>query len=210
MKHVPHLYLPPPWIDSELIPDENQSRHLARVLRIVPGSSVTYTDGAGKIGDGIWDGTLVQRGDEQSRGRPSELSMAVAPPASKDRVRFIVEKLAELGVQSLDWLETRHGNRKTPSPAKQGSWAISALEQSRGAWLLSIGSDLASWSMLEFPLAVCQPGGGEGCAKVKTLAVGPEGGFEPDEIPEAAQLVDLGETILRVETAAIVAATKFR
>lgn len=38
-----------------------------------------------------------------------------------------------------------------------------------------------------------------------TLLIGPEGGFSPDEIP-SSEAISLGETILRVETAAIVGA----
>jgi 16S rRNA U1498 N3-methylase RsmE len=40
------------------------------------------------------------------------------------------------------------------------------------------------------------------------LAIGPEGGFEEGEIPDAARLWDLGPNVLRVETAALVAAAR--
>ena len=38
------------------------------------------------------------------------------------------------------------------------------------------------------------------------VAVGPEGGWAPGELPERAPLVSLAATVLRVETAAIAAA----
>jgi 16S rRNA U1498 N3-methylase RsmE len=208
VKHVPHLYLPGPWPEPELTPADSQLRHLTKVLRMDRGAAVTYTDGTGIVGDGIWDGRAVLRGDEAAVPRASDLAMAVAPPASKDRARFVVEKLAELGVRSLLWLETRHGSGRVPS--KQESWAVSALEQSRGAWMIELGSELSEWSDLTRPLAVCQRGGGQGSVTFKTVAVGPEGGLVISEIPEDAELVGLGETILRVETASVVAAARFR
>lgn len=182
---------------------------MRRVLKIDHGADVTYTDGVGEFGHGRWSGSSVTRGDEESRGRPGNLVLAVAPPANRDRVRFVVEKLAEVGVDSLLWLATRHGSGRVPSLQRQRGWAISALEQSRGSWLMALGEDLVGWADLERPLAVCVPGESGSDAKFRTLAIGPEGGFDPDEIPEDAQRVGLGETILRVETAALAAAVKF-
>jgi RsmE family RNA methyltransferase len=40
------------------------------------------------------------------------------------------------------------------------------------------------------------------------VVIGPEGGWSADEIPEEAVRYDLGETVLRVETAALVAAAR--
>ena len=42
------------------------------------------------------------------------------------------------------------------------------------------------------------------------LCVGPEGGFDPGEIPVGAARLHLGETLLRVETAAIVGVALLR
>ncbi|HUF95502.1 MAG TPA: 16S rRNA (uracil(1498)-N(3))-methyltransferase [Acidimicrobiia bacterium] len=209
MKHVPHLYLPGPWREPALEATGEQVAHMRRVLRIDDGSEVTYTDGVGEFGHGKWSGNSVIRGDEESRRRPGNLVLAVAPPANRDRVRFVVEKLAEVGVESLLWLATRHGTGRVPSLQKQRGWAISALEQSRGFWLMALGEDLVGWADLERPLAACLPGEPGSEASFRTLAIGPEGGFDPGEIPKDARGVGLGETILRVETAALAAAVKF-
>jgi 16S rRNA (uracil1498-N3)-methyltransferase len=183
---------------------------MRRVLRIDDGGDVTYTDGAGQLGRGTWSGDTVIRGTEESRRRPGNLVLAVAPPSNRDRVRFVVEKLAELGVESLIWLDTRHGTGRLPSIHKQQGWAISALEQSRGSWLMALGERLVDWAELERPLAVCVPGQSDSEEKFRTVAVGPEGGFAPEEVPDDACGVGLGETILRVETAALTAAVKFQ
>jgi 16S rRNA (uracil1498-N3)-methyltransferase len=183
---------------------------MRRVLRVDDGGDVTYTDGAGLFGRGTWGGNSVVRGIEESRGRPGNLVLAVAPPSNRDRVRFVVEKLAEMGVESLIWLDTRHGAGRLPSLQKQQGWAVSALEQSRGSWLMALGEGLLDWADLERPLAVCVPGSPDSDEKFRTVAVGPEGGFAPGEVPDDACGVGLGETILRVETAALTAAVKFQ
>jgi 16S rRNA U1498 N3-methylase RsmE len=40
------------------------------------------------------------------------------------------------------------------------------------------------------------------------VVIGPEGGWAANELPDDAELFDLGDTMLRVETAAIVAAAR--
>jgi len=124
-------------------------------------------------------------------------------------VRFLVEKLGELGIERLLWLKTAHGEGRPPKPAKATAWARSALEQSRGVWLLEIGGQVTidgvgSWGTplfaehggLSSPLEIDDP----------VLCVGPEGGFAPGEIPPDAARLHLGDTVLRVETAAIAGA----
>ncbi|HEY5889691.1 MAG TPA: 16S rRNA (uracil(1498)-N(3))-methyltransferase [Acidimicrobiia bacterium] len=209
MKHVPHIYVKD-WGHKVLDVAPEQQRHVTRVLRTVAGDPISYTNGEGLLGSGIWDGTSVVRGDEEMVARPSELVVAVAPPANKDRLRFTVEKLAELGVERLVWLETKWGGRRVPPVEKQSAWAISALEQSRGAWLMWLGDDLVGWSDLEQPIVVCQPGGESLVELTRTVVIGPEGGFDPGEIPPGTSEISLGPTVLRVETAAVAAAIKFR
>jgi 16S rRNA (uracil1498-N3)-methyltransferase len=193
-----------------LVASNDQVDHLRRVLRFEDGAEVTYTDGTGTFGEGTWSNGTVTRGSEQPKSRPSDLVIAVAPPSNRHRVRFLVEKLAEIGVESLIWLATSHGVRRLPALKKQQSWAVSALQQSRGSWLMQVDDRFAGWNDLERPLAVCVPGGSGSESGFRTAVVGPEGGFDSDEIPDDAVGVSLGSTILRVETAAVVAASKFR
>lgn len=209
MKHIPHLYVPGPWSADNLSLTREQQRHLGTVLRLAPGAAVSYTDGEGTVGTGTWSGDVI-RGAEEGVERPTRLVLAVAPPANKDRVRFLVEKLAEMGIERLNWLSSKFGTGRIPPPEKLRAWAAGALEQSRGAWLMDIGSSLVGWEDLEQPVVVCQSGGSANPNVVpRTIVVGPEGGFEENEVPNTAILVTLGNTILRVETAAVVAAAKF-
>ena len=208
MGHVPHLVVAAPWESDELELSLMQWRHLSKVLRMGRGDRVTYTDGLGRMGTGRLASQAVVRGEETDVPRPTELTVAVAPPASKDRQRFVVEKLAELGVARLRWLATKHGKERTASSSKVFSWALAATEQSRGAWLMETPKDVVELGELEEPVLICHPGGESDPAPVKTVVVGPEGGFSPEELPENAPLWALGPTILRVETAAVVAAAR--
>lgn len=207
-RHVPHVVVGAPWEGDELEPSVIQWRHLTKVLRMARGDKVSYTDGLGRVGIGRLADHAVSRGDEHDVPRPSNLTVAVAPPASKDRQRFVVEKLAELGVARLQWLSTRHGKDRTASASKAFSWILAATEQSRGAWLMEPPQEPVELDQLDGPVVVCHPGGASEPIPARTLVIGPEGGFAEGELPSDLPLWDLGPTILRVETAAVVAASR--
>lgn len=208
MGHIPHLVVGAPWESEELELSIMQWKHLTKVLRMGRGDTVTYTDGLGRSGTGRLMSQAIRRGEETEVPRPSDLTAAVAPPSSKDRQRYVVEKLAELGVARLRWLATKHGKERIAKPSKVFAWTLAATEQSRGAWLMETPKEVVELSDLEPPVLMCHPGGEAEPAPVKTVVIGPEGGFAEDEIPENARLWDLGPTILRVETAAVVAAAR--
>ena len=211
MGHVPHLYLPGSWSDDRIPIDAGHQAHLERVLRRQNGDAVSYTDGAGTSGVGTLEDASVIRGDENLLERPApRLTVAVAVPASKDRARFLVEKLGELGVDRIAWLETRHGKERPPRVTRATSWLISALEQSRGAWLTDITAEAVLLDELQGHVWFADA---QGMAPGRppsalTLVVGPEGGWAPGEIPDTATVVSLSDRVLRVETAAIVGAAK--
>jgi len=208
MKHIPHVIVGAPWEGSELALSVMQWRHMTRVLRLGRGKPLTYTDGLGRIGKGSLSDHAIKRDEEREVPRIGELTVAVAPPSNKDRQRYLVEKLAELGVSQLQWLETSHGAGRLASPAKIFSWVSAAVEQSRGAWLMEVIPDVVRWSDLESPILVCEPGGGVIGLRPRTVVIGPEGGFSDAEIPDDLPRWELGPNVLRVETAAVVAAAR--
>jgi RsmE family RNA methyltransferase len=218
MGHVPHAYVPSPWSEPILMLDPALDHHLRRVLRLAPGAAVSYTDGRGTVGSGTLATSGITRGNERAVSRPAlELTLAVAPPRSTARSRVLVEKLAELGVDRLRWLETRHGRGRPPRTDKAAAWAVAGLEQSRGAWLLSIDEQprrLEELAMDHPGLLVARHGGAPfrkpPAGSVVVVAIGPEAGFTDEEIPPRTQGLGLGARVLRVETAAIVAAALVR
>ena len=58
------------------------------------------------------------------------------------------------------------------------------------------------------PGTASEPGPEPAPGEADVVAVGPEGGFAEGEVPPGTREWDLGPTILRVETAAIVAASR--
>ena len=135
MAHIPHVVIEGPWEDPIIVPDQGTERHLRSVLRLADGAPVEYTDGAGTRGSGTLVPGGIERGQEERVDRLPRLVIAVAPLKAKDRMRFLVEKLTELGVSEVWWLATRFGQVPAPSDDRVRSWAVSALEQSRGTWL---------------------------------------------------------------------------
>lgn len=215
MGHTPHLFLQQPWAPTAVPIPATAAHHLTRVLRLDPGAAVTYTDGAGHLGHGrLLDGNVV-RGDEQSVPPPPvAITIAVAPPHDKDRLRFMVEKLAELEVRRLVFLKTRFGAGRLPDLFKSTAWVVGALEQSRGNWLMDVAPGWTEVDDLAAPLLLFADQGGPAfpgpAPSAVTVAIGPEGGWGPGEVPEGAARLGFGRTVLRVETAAIVAAGLLR
>ncbi len=210
-RHIPHLYLASPWHEDRIDLNADARQHLEKVLRMQAPAPVTYTDGAGLVGEGIFEGRFILRGAEEKLKRVGALTVAVAPPKNKSRLRFVVEKLAEVGVERLVWLSTRHTEGKPPSHEKATAWADAALEQSRGAWRIEIVGPVSVEEIAEFgDLVIGDPGGGavRGLQRGTdlVLCIGPEGGFADDEIPDGVTRVSFGPTVLRVETAAVVGA----
>lgn len=208
MGHVPHLVLAPGWSGAQIPADDRQRHHLGSVLRRVAGDPVTYTDGAGVAGSGTWTGSAVQRGDERAVPRPSpRITLAVAPPDSKDRVRWLVEKSTELGIARLRWLRSAHTQGRVPRHDRCVAWMIGAVEQSRGAWLTEIDDSWSSFDDLDEPWVAAQSGGtAPRFERDTTVAVGPEGGWAPGELPDGIGRIHLGDRILRTETAAVAVA----
>lgn len=209
MRHVPHVVVAAPWAGETLSLTIVQWKHLSKVLRKKRGDQITYSDGLGTFGAGTIGDHVIERGGEEIRDRPSEVSVAVAPPSNKHRQRYLVEKLSELGVARLIWLKSRHGANRVASSTKVFSWMLAAVEQSRGSWLVETSGELVDLSDLEGRVVVCQPGGEMAPpGDVDVVVIGPEGGFAEDEIPAEYPLWDLGSNILRVETAAVVAVAR--
>ena len=210
MRHRPHLMVDTDW-DGDLIGlDEAAAAHLTRVLRYQQGGPVSYTDGAGRLGEGTWTGVPgVERGFERLVDRPSRLTVAVAPPRQRDRQRFIVEKAQELGMSKLVWLKTDLFKGRVPGIERASAWRRSALEQSCGAWCTEIEGPVAL-STLSHPI-LCDVGGRSLRdvfeSQPLTIAIGPEGGWSVAELEACEPTGSIGSTVLRTETAVVVAAT---
>jgi 16S rRNA (uracil1498-N3)-methyltransferase len=222
------------WSDDEVRLPPEESRHAARVLRVVPPDPITVTDGCGTVarcaaarmeGDRI----VARVHDRRREPRPTPEIVVYQGAAKGAKLDGAVERLAELGVAELwvydsersvvDWDESKLQKRLQ----RWRAIARSTAKQSRNPFVLTPrgglswnqlvarvateGFVIALWEDAELPLrqAVSKP------VDRVALVVGPEGGLSRDEgtalAKAGAQLVTLGPRILRTENAAVAAAT---
>ena len=194
--------------------DEQASHHVFGVLRAGDGETVTVTDGRG-----AWRVCRAARGLIEPHGEPQlepattdPLTIAFAIP-KQDRPEWIVQKLTEIGVDRIVLLHAERSvvrwdaARAEKHAAKLRRVAEQALQQSRRVWLPDLDGPIDSADLLVRAVAA-EPGGRPVTRADRVIAIGPEGGWSPAELAIATGRVSLGATVLRVETAALVAATR--
>jgi 16S rRNA (uracil1498-N3)-methyltransferase len=197
-------------VDSPELSDD-AAHHLLRVLRVAEHEAVTVTDGHGRWRTcHIVAATLRAIGDVQVvERRPLPSAIGVAIP-KHDRPEWLVQKATELGVGRIVFLHTERsvvrwdGERAARHLARLTRVAGEALMQSRPVWLPDIVGPLAASDVLPEAVAA-EPGGRPVTSADRLIAIGPEGGWTPDELALARDRVALGDAVLRVETAALVA-----
>lgn len=226
---MPRFHLPPDqWHSAALTGDE--AKHLAQVLRLRTGDTITVFDGIGRRAPAVIrtvarDHVALEIGEANSppRLRP-RVTLAQAVPKGKN-MDLIVQKSVELGVAAIQPLVTRH-TIVQPGDGKADKWRRTALEACKqcgqdtlpeiteavsfDSWLAS----RASGSGLGI-IASLAPGARPfrevladhpAVAEV-TLLVGPEGDFSPAETKAALDAgfipITLGNIVLRVETASL-------
>ncbi len=193
-------------------PDDAGAHHLRRVLRLRDGEPVTATDGRGRWRPcRLRAGALAADGPVESVPAPSSpLTVAVAVPKG-DRAELLVQKCTEVGVDRIVLLTAERSvvrwdeERAARHSERLRRVAAEAAMQSRRVWLPEITGPVAATSMLP-GAAVAEPDGRPLGPADTTVAIGPEGGWTEAELAAAGGLVALGPHVLRVETAAVVAA----
>jgi 16S rRNA (uracil1498-N3)-methyltransferase len=206
-----------------------EAHHLIHVMRVKCGSRVVLFDGSGAEFTAVVE--TVGRSDlklnilaraEIDRELPLVITLGVALPKG-DRQKWLVEKAVELGVAKLTPLKT---DRAVAQPVEQAldrlkRAVVEASKQCGRNRLMKIERP-QSWNgfveetaaepcrLLAHPqgfhhgadpLPLAEP------PKNVFMAIGPEGGFTPDEVAQAVasgwHTIDLGRRILRIETAAL-------
>lgn len=192
-----------------LSPEE--SRHALRALRLSAGDRVTVFDPRetwrGEIESTAGAVTVRLLEKVEAPKIPRVVVAAAAPKGA--RLDWMIEKLAELGV--AEFIPVRFARSVTePGEGKRKRLekiAVAAAKQS-GAPVMRIAPEqavdrLPADALLASPGAVdpVPPGGG-------IVVIGPEGGLTAGEEARFARRLSLGPTILRTETAAVVAAAR--
>ncbi len=204
----------------------SEAHHISVVRRFAPGDSVTLFNGDGYeypaiiLETGKKSATLnVLRADLIDRELPFPLVVASAVPKG-DRADFLIEKLTELGVTRFVPLITARSvvQPKDSTVEKFERAVIESSKQCGRNRLMSVDPP-RTWNaflkLADLPETRVVLHTGEGLAGLTeqsgcVVAVGPEGGFTPEEVDAALsagwRAMSLGSRVLRVETAAIAAA----
>ena len=200
---------------SMLLPDDVE-HHLRRVMRLRDGELVSVTDGAGRwrmtvVRSGGGDLFVEAVGEVMVEVRPERFTIATAIPKG-DRIDWLVQKASELGVDAVVLLHADRSSttwkpeRAEKQIARLQRIADEAMRQSRRVWRTTVSGPRDARDVLP-RAAIAEPGAAPMSGHESVVAIGPEGGWSPDEILTAQKSIGLGANILRIETAVVVAST---
>lgn len=214
--------------DTTFLFDKEESRHIIKVLRKKEGDTIEITNGSGflftsEITFGNEKKCEVNVIKEQFfEPAPYSLHLAVAPTKLNDRYEWFLEKATEIGISEITPIICEHSERTNFKADRFEKIVQTAMKQSLQFYLPKLKEPVAYSAFIkeqregQLFIAHCEetektllknalkPGG------ELTILIGPEGDFSVKEIQSALQQkyipVSLGNTRLRTETAAIVAA----
>jgi 16S rRNA (uracil1498-N3)-methyltransferase len=212
--------------EKATLPPE-ESHHLARVLRVMPGQEVILFDGRGGVAEAVVDTIsktavevrIVRRQTVPPPAAAIHLIQAVPKP---DRWEWVLQKAVELGAASIQPVLTSHTEFR-PNPKKEERWRriiLNAAQQCEVRWLPELRpvqtfeavlAGLAEYDRILIGSLYEEAGPFRGVdltgIKRIALLIGPEGDFTREEVAAAvaagAVPVSFGDRILRTETAAI-------
>jgi 16S rRNA (uracil1498-N3)-methyltransferase len=215
--------------DTALELEPEPSRHIARVLRMVVGNTLTLFNGSGGeytavITQVSKHAVTVQTGAHLPGLAESPLEIHLGIGLSRgERMDWVMQKATELGVTCITPLRTEHCAVKLSAERgekKLRHWqqvVTSACEQSGRCRIPNVEAivSLTEWvqaSQAERRL-ILDPGADDSdtgpAPRSVALLVGPEGGFSSTEIAAAGAAgftaLRLGPRILRTETAPLAA-----
>lgn len=221
------LYLDPEEFESsEVLLVGSRARRLREVLRLRVGAALEVFDGAGRqreariVGSGKGQVTLALGEPLEPIGEPPVPVAVVCAFPRASRGDWLVEKATEIGVSQL---VPRLAARSVmdPGDGRIARWrriAIEAAEQCERCFVPVIGGEPPAGATH----IVADPDSDvtvrEAVGRLPepprslVLHIGPEGGWSTHEIEEfravGAHLVSLGPRLMRVETAAVIAAAQ--
>ena len=224
------------FVDDQILLADDQAHHLINVMRAKLGDEVVLFDRTGneyqtQIVDVAKKRLTLKHiaTTRPERKLPAKITIAAAMPKG-DRQKFLIEKMVELGVASFIPLTTPRSvaqvNAKVIS--RISKQIIEATKQCRRSYLMEVTEPKTIAQVLDQCVVAnqrcyiahpynAQPMksvAGEDQTKECVWLIGPEGGFADEEVAQAVdagwQAISFGEIILRVETAAMVAAMQSR
>lgn len=197
--------------------DDADLHHYQRVRRLAGGAPITISDGVGGWRPARFGSTPEPDGPIEIEAAPARPSTVGFVPVKGERPEWVVQKLTELGVDVILPLQSARsvvrwdGARAAKQLAKWQVIAREASMQSRRVRIPTVRpvtplTDVIADRSATGPPVFAEPGGLPLDSAVdRFVLVGPEGGWDPDEL-RGQQLRALPGGVLRAETAAIAAA----
>lgn len=237
MSIAPHVYVADPLDGADVgertaLP-EGALHHLRRVLRLADGARLSLTDGRGFLADATLQGHDAVLAAAAVVTPEPQPRIVLAQALSKGRrAEDAVRVACELGVDRIVPVVAARTQGRPDARAAEAlvaRWqgvAVAALEQSRGARLAEVATPVdrvvAAAPAQDGVLRLLAVPGGEPLPALPAIAggpgadleevvvaVGPEGGWTPEEVAAASSdgwlPVGLGPTVLRTEHAGPVA-----
>jgi 16S rRNA (uracil1498-N3)-methyltransferase len=212
--------------------DDFEARHILKTMRKKSGDLIQFTDGKGRLFQGIISTTHpalrvnFELLEEYSWpvNIQSALGIGFIRPARMD---FMIEKATELGITHFFLFSGKHSNYRTNNTTRWEKISRQAMKQSNRLFLpeIKILADLKSvveeTKSINFKYMAEQSSTrsifdllikkNEIKSENILFLIGPEGGFDKEEIKHCTQsgfhILNFGESRLRAETAAIAAAS---
>jgi len=220
------LFYQPDFTAASTFLDAEESRHLAKVLRMSNGQQIEVTDGKGKlytceIKEANQKKTIVDvLGTESLEPSKCYKHIAIAPTKNLDRIEWFVEKAVEFGIDEISFVLCQNSERRVLKTERIFRKAVSAMKQSGNLFLPKINelkkfNDILSSTeeakfiaYVDFDNQTKLESILENSSK-NIVLIGPEGDFTQDEVSIAMdsgfKKVSLGNSRLRTETAGIAA-----
>ncbi len=192
--------------------DAAGEHHLFRVLRARAGEEVVVTDGRGTWALCVVGANRLEPlGPPVTDPTPPESVLYLAPPRG-ERADWAIAKATEVGVTRVVPLVSANlawrfsGEARAKVLARWRRVALEAAGQCRRTFDLVLDEPTTP-ADVPAEVAVCEVSGtaSRDWRGVRAVAVGPEGGWAPGEWGDERRRVSLGDTVLRSETAAVLA-----
>ncbi|WP_192350674.1 16S rRNA (uracil(1498)-N(3))-methyltransferase [Algoriphagus sp. Y33] len=207
--------------------DQDESRHLYKVLRKKQGDHVFVTNGAGLL----FECVILEANPRKTslkvvhttevEEESFHIHLVIAPTKSPDRMEWMVEKITEIGFHELTLLQTMNSERSYLKTDRLEKKIISACKQSLKYRIpilhpiSKLDEILDSGEFEDYQKFIAYVDehhdhhlfdSADPRGKYLVL-IGPEGDFDPVEIKKALQAgfkpVSLGKARLRTETAGL-------
>lgn len=228
MKETRFFYVPNAETQGELPAEE--ACHATRVLRLKEGDEMMLMDGCGTFyraeitlaSNHHCLYSIIER-LVQPRQWEGRVHLAIAPTKLTDRMEWLAEKVTEVGIDELSFLNCQFSERRNLKTERISKIVVSAVKQSHKAWmpivneLTPLKQFIADHPSGHRYIAHCYqevervnlfdelcriPASADA-----VVLIGPEGDFSIDEVRAAVAAgfvsVDLGKSRLRTETAGL-------